>query len=396
MYSESPYRKLSWVEVDAAALRHNVGEFRRLIGSNRKLLAVVKSNAYGHGLCETARSALAAAADPSSAGLRRADWLGVFDLDEAARLRDAGIDVPVLIMGDVSDKGLPEAIERGFRLTVPSCDMARRVAAAATRTGRRAVTHIKIETGTNRQGMASVDAIEAGRVLRASGAVEVEGAYTHFANIEDTTDHSYAFGQLGTFNEAIGALERAGIRPSLRHASCSAATILFPETYFEMVRMGIGMYGLWPSRETRVSAAQEGRTPIDLRPALTWKTRVIQVKDVAAGSFVGYGCTFRATRKMKIAVLPVGYANGYDRGFSNTAYVLIRGRRAAVTGRVCMNLIMVDVTDIPDAAAGDEVVLLGRQGDDAITADQLAAMIGTINYEIVARIDPAAPRVLIG
>jgi alanine racemase len=370
--------------VDAAALRHNVSGFRRLVGPDRRLLAVVKANAYGHGLCETARTVLDAGSN----------WLGVFDLDEAVRLCEAGIDAPVLIMGDVADGGLGEAIGRGFRLTVQSREMAERVRRAATG-GPRAIVHIKIETGTNRQGMAAAEACEAARELLSSAAVEIEGAYTHFANIEDTTDHTYAFRQLAAFNEAVGMLERSGVKPPVRHTACSAATILFPETYFEMVRMGIGMYGLWPSRETRVSAAQEGRTSIDLRPALTWKTRVIQVKDVSAGAFVGYGCTFRATRPMRIAVLPMGYANGYDRGFSNTAYVLVRGRRAAVTGRVCMNLIMVDVTDIPGAAAGDEVVLLGRQGDDTVTADQLAALIGTINYEIVARLDPAAPRVLI-
>ena len=378
-------RKLSWVEVDALSIRHNVGEFRRLVGSARKLCAVVKANAYGHGLFETARTARAAGAD----------WLGVFDLDEAVRLREAGVDGPVLIMGDVATEGLPEAIARGFRLTVPSREMAARVTAAARAAGRRADVHLKIETGTNRQGLPGPEAAEIGASFARGSFVYVEGAYTHFANIEDTTDHSYAFWQLANFKGALAALEEAGLKPPIRHTSCSAATILFPETYFEMVRMGIGMYGLWPSRETRVSAAQRGETSIDLRPALTWKTRILQVKDAAEGTFVGYGCSFRATRRMRIAVLPVGYCNGYDRGFSNTAYVLVRGRRSAVTGRVCMNLTMVDVTDIPEAAAGDEVVLLGKQENDSITADQLAALIGTINYEIVARLDPLAPRVLV-
>jgi alanine racemase len=298
-------------------------------------------------------------------------------------------------MGDVARDGLLEAIARGFRLTVPSADMAARVTTAARDIGRRADVHLKVETGTNRQGMPPAEAADVAATLTGGSFATVEGVYTHFANIEDTTDHSYAFRQLENFKSALKTIEAAGVKPPIRHTSCSAATILFPETHFEMVRMGIGMYGLWPSKETKVSAAQRGEASIDLRPALTWKTRVIQVKEVAEGSFIGYGCSYRAMRRMKIAVLPVGYCNGYNRGFSNTAYVLVRGRRAAVTGRVCMNLIMIDVTDIPDAAAGDEVVLLGKQNDDAITADQLAALIGTINYEIVARLDPLAPRVLV-
>lgn len=378
-------RTLTWVEVDAGALAHNVGEFRRLVGPARKLLAVVKADAYGHGLAIAARTAVAAGAD----------WLGVFNLDEAIRVREAGVDAPVLILGDVVDDGLGEAIARGFRLTVPSREMAARVTATAGAAGKRAEVHLKLETGTNRQGIPGPVAAEVAARLVAADAAIIEGAYTHFANIEDTTDHAYAYSQLAHFKAALADLEAAGVRPPIRHTSCTAATILFPETYFEMVRMGIGMYGLWPSRETRVSAAQRPESAVDLRPALTWKTRVIQVKDVAEGAFVGYGCTFRATRKMRIAILPVGYWNGYDRGLSNGAYVLVRGRRAAVTGRVCMNLMMVDVTDVPDAAAGDEVVLLGRQGTETITADQLAALVGTINYEIVARLDPRAPRAVV-
>jgi len=378
------YRQ-SWVEIDAQALRHNAGQFRRIIGADRKLMAVVKSNAYGHGLLEAAATFISAGAD----------WLGVFEIDEAVALSDAGIKIPILILGNEDEDSTREAIRRGYKITVPSKDAAELVSKTARKLHRQADVHIKIETGTNRQGVRDTEAAKIVSCLSGDLCVNIEGAYTHFANIEDTTDHSYAYFQLRQFNKAVEEMGKAGAKPPIRHTACTAATILFPETFFEMVRTGIGLYGLWPSKETRVSATQYTDTAVDLRPAMTWKTRIIQVKDVPAGEFIGYGCTFRATRNMKIAVLPVGYSNGYDRKFSNSAYVLVRGHRATVTGRVCMNLVMVDITDIHGASVGDEAVLLGRQDGDSITADQLASLAGTINYEIVTRIDPMAQRKLV-
>jgi len=187
----------------------------------------------------------------------------------------------------------------------------------------------------------------------------------------------------------------AGIDVPIRHAACSAATLLFGRTHLDLVRVGISLYGLWPSRETYVSLLERGKPTIELRPALCWKTRVAQVKTVPEGSYVGYGCTYRATRRSQIAVLPVGYHEGYDRGLSGVAHVLLRGRRAPVRGRVCMNLTMVDVTDVPEVELEDEVTLLGRQGGQRVTADDLAGWIGTISYEVVARIRPGLPRILV-
>ena len=172
-------------------------------------------------------------------------------------------------------------------------------------------------------------------------------------------------------------------------------TILFESTYYDMVRAGIAAYGLWPSRETLVSAKSLGRNALDLSPVLTWKTRIADIKTVEAGEFVGYGRTFRTTRPSRIALLPVGYADGYDRRLSNASHVLVGGTRAPVRGRVCMNLVMVDVTDIENAAPGDEVVLLGSQGEETVSAEDLARQVGTINYEIVTRIAPGAPRIVV-
>ncbi len=224
----------------------------------------------------------------------------------------------------------------------------------------------------------------------------LEGLSSHFANIEDTTDDYYPKFQLENFRQAIDWFKQRDINVPLRHMSCSAASILFPETHFELARVGIGLYGLWPSKETMVSCRLRGQEALRLKPVLSWRARVAQVKNVARGAYVGYGCTYRTTRPTRLAVIPVGYYDGYDRSLSNAAYVLIRGKRAPVRGRVCMNFFMVYITDIPGVKLEDQVTLIGKDGRDKITADQLATLAGTINYEIVSRINPSIPRVVVG
>jgi alanine racemase len=217
----------------------------------------------------------------------------------------------------------------------------------------------------------------------------------HFANIEDTTNHAYADYQLQNFSRLIKKLEALKIKPTIRHTASSAALILFDKTRFEMVRPGISVYGHWPSKETYLSHQQMGGNNNLFQPVLTWKTRITQLKNIKADEFIGYGCTYRTTKPTRLAILPVGYYDGYSRALSNTAYVLIRGRRASVRGRICMNLMMVDVTDIKGAKLGDEVTLIGHSQNDAVTAEQLGAWSGTINYEILARISPKIPRLII-
>jgi alanine racemase len=191
-------------------------------------------------------------------------------------------------------------------------------------------------------------------------------------------------------------VDRLGGRPPIVHTACTAAAILFPKTHFTMLRTGIGLYGLWPSRETRISVRERGGPVPDLRPVLSWKTRLVQVKELPEASYVGYGCSYRTTRRTRVGVLPVGYADGYDRALGNRAHVLVRGRRAPVIGRICMNLCMVDVTDVPESRLDDEVVLLGADGDERISAETLAEWAGTINYEVVSRISPLLPRIVRG
>ncbi len=375
---------LNWVEVDAGALRGNVAEFRRRLGTGPLLGAVVKSNAYGHGMLETAAIARAAGAD----------WLCVNNLDEAVRLRDAGHDAPVLVMGYVPLADLGEVVSRDIRPVVYNVETIEELDRHAARERRRVRVHLKAETGTNRQGVLEADVPAFVRRVRASEWLELEGLTTHFANIEDTTDHAFAESQIAAFHRVEALVASAGGPAPIRHSACSAATLLFNRTHLDLARIGISLYGLWPSRETYVSCLERGKPSLDLRPVLTWKTRIAQVKDVPEGGYVGYGCTWRATRPTRIAVLPLGYHEGYDRRLSGVAHVLVHGRRAPVRGRVCMNMCMVDVTDVPSAAVEDEVVLLGRQGQERITAEQFAAWCGTISYEIVSRIHPSLPRVV--
>ena len=377
-------RLLRWVEIDASALGANVRQFRALIG-RRAMMAVVKSNAYGHGLVETA------------AIVRRegADWLGVNSLDEAIALREAGNDAPVLILGALPLDGVSEAVARGFRFTAYNRETVVEASKAAVNRAAPARLHFKVETGTQRQGIPSRRVVAFVRDAVRRPGIVVEGLSSHFANIEDTTDRSYPDAQLECFEAVLAGLEAAGIRIPIRHIACTAAAILFPKTRFNLVRIGIGMYGHWPSKETYVSSQGQGRAHMTLKPALSWKARVAQVKAVPKGAFVGYGCAYRTTRPSKLAVIPVGYYDGYPRDLSNAAHVLIRGKRAPVRGRVAMNFFTADVTDIPGVKLEDEVVLIGRVGRESITADNLAALGGTISYEILSRINPLLPRIIV-
>jgi alanine racemase len=376
---------LQWIEISRTALVHNIRQFRRIIGRRRKFLAVVKANAYGHGLREVAGTVLE----------HGVDWLGVNSVEEGIALRQAGFACPVLVLGYVPFGALDEAVARDLRLTVYNRETVRRLAASARRQGKRVAVHVKVETGTRRQGVEVKDVWPFVRAIRAESGLVLEGLSSHFANIEDTTKHDYPRLQLEAFKTACRTLGDHGLRIPVKHMSCTASTILFPETDFSMARVGIGLYGHWPSKETYVSCLEQKREPLSLRPVLSWKARVAQVKRVSADSCVGYGCTYKTTRPTVIAVVPVGYFDGYDRGLSNAAHVLVRGRRAPVRGRVAMDFIMADVTDIPGVRLEDEVTLIGVDGRERVTAEDLAGLTGTIAYEILARLNPLVPRIVV-
>jgi len=253
---------------------------------------------------------------------------------------------------------------------------------------------LKIETGTFRQGLEKEQLLKLVRIIKKYPNIKIQGIHTHYANIEDTTNHDYAQKQLQKFKHIVDFLEKNNIKIPIKHTACSAAIILFPETYFDMVRLGIAMYGLWPSKETFISA-KERKRKINLEPVLYWKTRIAQIKIIKAGTSVGYGLTEKVSRDSKIAILPVGYWDGYDRKLSNVGSVLIKGKKSRIIGRICMNMIIVDVSHINNVKPEDEVVLLGKQKMEKITAEELAQKAGTINYEIVTRINPLIPRIII-
>lgn len=374
---------LNWVEISADNLLHNIAILREQIGTDRKLMAVVKSNAYGHGMTEIASLCTKAPVD----------WLGVNSIEEALALRESNITLPIFTLGYVSLEDLEDAVHHDIRVTVYNPETVKKLESIGKKCNRQVPIHIKIETGTNRQGVQGKQLASLLSLIDECQYITLEGISTHFANIEDTTDHSYAQYQLDQFCE----IEKAYFdkQVPIRHTACSAAILLFPETYFEMVRAGIALYGLWPSKQTKVSCSMKGKKIPELKPVLAWKTKIAQIKDVADDSFVSYGCTFRTTRDSKIAVLPVGYYDGYRRAFSNVAHVLVKGRRAPVRGRVCMNITLVDVTDIENVVSEEEVVLLGKQGNEEVTADHLASIAGTINYEIITGINPNLERKIV-
>ncbi|HQR30269.1 MAG TPA: alanine racemase, partial [Anaeromyxobacteraceae bacterium] len=376
-----PPGTVTWLELDLGALAANARAFQGRLGGAR-FAAVVKSEAYGHGVALVAPAALRAGAS----------WLAVWGANEGLPLRRlVGSDVPILCLGHTPPQDFEEAVAADLRLTLYDPTVIPLLARAARAQGRTARVHLKLETGTHRQGLEADDAVTLARVAAAEKGVLLEGISTHFADIEDTTDHGYAESQLAAFTEGVERVSAVGVRPAVRHTACSAAAILFPRTHFDMARVGIGLYGLWPSRETLVSARERGLAGFALSPVMSWRALVAQVKDVPPGGYVGYGRTWRAPRRTRIAVIPVGYFEGYSRALSSRAHVLLRGHRAPVLGRICMNMFMVDVTDVPGAAAGDVVTLLGRDGDETVTAEALAGWAGTIHYEITTRVNPLLP-----
>ncbi len=363
--------------IDIEALTHNLAEVRR--GSAKTaVLAVIKANAYGHG------AALCGAA------LERAgvEMLGVALVEEGLELRDAGLRAPVLVLGGVSEGAEHEIVEAGLTPLVFRPDQVRALDEAARSRGTTLVVHLKLDTGMGRIGVRSEDLGELIEALRGARSLQLEGVMSHFANA-DLADQAMNKLQLERFSTALAALGAAGMHPRWRHLSNSAGVLGLPGAHdgelCNLVRPGLMLYGESPAERLRDAAR--------LHPVLSWQTEIIHLKRVPAGTPISYGGRWSATRESLIATLPVGYADGYNRKLTNTGEVLVRGQRATVAGTVCMDMVMVDVTAIAGVSRGDEVVLLGRQGDDSISAQELATKVGTIPYEIFCDISARVPRV---
>ncbi len=361
----------------------NLALFRSLVDQKTSLALVVKANAYGHGVAQVAPQVR-----------DHVDWLAVHSAEEARQLRRLGLDCPLLIMGFVPPAELHD-LDQQIHVFVSTEQVAEWLGEYRQRTGIALPVHLKVETGTHRQGVA-VDYLPALCRTVAGCGLEVVGLATHFANIEDTLEHEFARGQLAKFGTAIDCVTRElGGRPAYVHAACSAATLLWRETDFDLVRVGISGYGHWPSRETKLAwILDHGHDGLQLQPVLTWRATIGQIQEVATGGTVGYGRSWTALRPSRIAVLPLGYSDGYPRALGNQARVLVGGSRAPVVGRVCMNITMVDVSDIPSAEVGDTCTLIGAEGGAVVTAEELAGLAGTINYELLARIAAHVPRVV--
>jgi alanine racemase len=377
----SPY--LNWVEISRKNLEHNVRLFKGLIGRERALLVVVKSNAYGHGIVDVARIAMESGAQ----------WLGVYSADEGLLLRDAGFSCPILVMGYVPLALLKKAVSHDLSLAVSSIETLERLGEISQSESLSPRVHLKLETGLNRLGLVRRELPLVEGLLARYERLVVEGLFTHYANIEDTLRHDFARSQLKSFQAMCRPFLGKG--KIVRHTACTAAVLLFEKTYFEMVRVGIGTYGMWPSKETLITALETRSDRLELKPVLTWKSRIASIKKVKPGDTVGYGRSYRVTRPARIAVIPTGYADGYDRKLSSHGYVLIQGKEAPVVGRICMNMFMVDITHIPRAKLEDEAILLGADNGRSISAETIAELTGTINYEVTTRINPGLPRLVL-
>jgi len=373
----------TWVEINKQNLLYNLEQFRKRIDKNVFLTAVVKANAYGHGLEQVAQIVN-----------EKADWFAVDSVDEALILKKQGIDKPILILGYTVFDRLHEVVENNFHQVVANLETIQKLDQLTKEKGSEVNVHLKIETGTSRQGIFEKDLDKFIEYFLNNKLLKLAGASTHYANIEDTTDHTFAQSQLEKYNKAIEKIKKAGFTDFVKHTACSAAGVLFPKTHFDLVRIGISMYGMWSSKETQASAKQKG-IEFNLKPALTWKTKIAHIKELPAGATVSYGCTEKLSAKTKVAVLPVGYWDGFDRGLSSVGNVLVHGTRCKVLGRVCMNMVVIDVNHLADVKLEDEVVLLGKQGSEEISAEEIAQKCNTINYEVVTRINSGIARIIV-
>lgn len=369
----------TWLEIDASSFRHNLYQYRSIIG-DASLAPVIKSNAYGHGIELVARLC-----EQHNA----VDWICVISVHEALMPRAIGITKPLLVLS-ILNGDLGKAIAKDIDFVLYTWQDAYLLNAQALALGKRAFVHIKIDTGLSRLGTLWYEAMHFILAVAQLPNIVIRGIFTHFADAEND-DPSFCQLQLQRFHEVLRQAEQEDISITFRHATCSAATSAHIASHFNFIRVGIGLYGLWPSIQNKMLTRQK-HSSFSLQPVLTWKTRILQIKTVPAGSFIGYDRTHQASVSTTIATLPVGYWDGYDRGLSNKAQVLVNGHLAQQIGRIAMNLMMIDITSI-SAQVGDTVTLLGTA--PGITADDLALHGNTINYEIVTRINPLLPRILV-
>jgi alanine racemase len=371
----------SWIEISKAALLHNIAQYKQIVG-NRELAVVVKSNAYGHGI-----SAVAQVCEEAS----HVSWLCTASLSEALQLRYQGITKPILVLSYL-DADLAAAVAHDIDLVIYDGATLLQLQAAAVTLKKKARIHVKVDTGLSRLGVAADCAFEFICAALQLSHISVQGIFTHLAESEKT-GRGFTLQQITQLHELKAQLAANNNTIPYHHYSCTAAVTAVEEKEYNFARMGLGVYGLWPSKENKIFT-QKLYPEFSLLPVMSWKTRIIQIKKVPQWSFVGYARTHTTTRDTTLAVLPVGYWEGYDRKLSNQAVVLINGVYAPVVGRISMNVMSIDITDLPgNITVGTEVTLLGA--DKALSAETFAEKIGTINWEVVTRINPLLPRIIV-
>ncbi len=359
--------EITWIGVDLNAIEHNLNAIKRVVGSGTKILAIVKADAYGHGAVKVSQTL-------EQNGV---DMLGVAFPEEGIELRKNSINIPILILNPILTEQIEDVIKQSLRVTVHNLDIANEISLTAKKYQRNIMIHIEIDTGMGGAGVCPAEAIPFIKALSSIKNLEIEGVFTHF-NSSEEKDKSFTYEQNRQFKAVIKQLENENISIPLIHAANSGAILDLPDSYFDMVRPGLILYGIFPSNYASRN--------IDLKQAMSVKTKIINLKQLGPGSVIGYGRTFEILQQTTVATIPVGYKDGFSRGFSNLGEALICGKRTPIIGRVCMDRCFIDVTDLPDVEIGNEVVLLGNQGNETISIESVAELIGTIPYEIVCNL----------
>ena len=373
----------TWSEVDLEALTYNIEEIRKKIKPQTQILAMVKADAYGHGAIEIVRKLL----ETKKNGQISIAMLGVALIEEGIQLRQAGFNnIPILILGSIYPfDNFNQVVQYNLTPTICSFEAAQFLSMIALSSNKKVKIHIEIDTGMGRIGISYSSAFSLIEKIKRLDALEIEGIYTHFPAVD--TDPDFTEKQIDNFNNLLKKLDAAKINIPLKHTANSAAILKYKISHFNLVRPGLLIYGLIPfSTALRY---------IEVKPVLKLKTKIVYLKKVSSRTSISYGRKFITTRESKIATIPIGYGDGYNRLLSNNGEVLIQGKKAPIIGRICMDMCMVDVTDIPDVEIGNEVVLIGQQGKENILAEEIAAKLGTISYEVVCMINKRVPRIYI-
>ena len=366
----------TWVEIDLNALRHNLLAIRKWVGPQIKILGIVKADAYGHGDYEVSRVLL-------NNGV---EMLGIAILEEGIQLRDKGIKAPLLLLGGIFEEQIDTVIQYGLTPTVYDLKLAEVLSKRAYYFNTIMKVHVYVDTGMGSIGVKHDKAVEFVKFAKNLKNLLIEGIYTHCSS-SDEKDSAFTNLQIKRFRDVLDALDTIKVCIPLRHMANSGAILDYPEAYFNMVRPGLSLYGLYPSEDVS--------RDVGIKPVMSFKTRIIHIKDMDAGDVVGYGRTYRIAKPTRVATLPMGYDDGYSRLLSNQGKVIIRGKKASIIGRVCMDQCFIDVTDIKDVSVGDEVVLYGNQGKETISIGSVAKQLNTIPYEVICSISNRVPRIYI-